>query len=230
LPFGRPGYRSGNIITTEGVQPVSAPLPPLPPAFAVSDNDVLPGGRNMVDVLTEDHHQISALCDRLRESLPDPAAAGALADVLVAMLSRHLSVEEQYLYPTARRMLPAGAHLADQELAEDTAMLHTLKQLHSTAPDDPAYADTVDTVTRQVRRHALRASHEVLPRLREMCSDNELIRLGNRVEIAHEAAPTRPHPATPVTPPVNKVLDPAVGVVDKVRDVLAGRTTWPEDL
>jgi hypothetical protein len=209
---------------------VSVPLPPLPPAFAVSDNDVLPGGRNMVDILVDDHHQISVLCDRLRESLPDSGATRSLADVLVAMLSRHLSAEEQYLYPTARAVLRDGAHLADQELAEDREILRTLKQLHSTAPDEPAYVGIVDTVTRQLRHHAQRASHEVFPRLREMCSDNELIRLGNRVEIAHEAAPTRPHPATPATPPANKVLDPAVGVVDKVRDVLAGRTTWPEDL
>jgi hemerythrin superfamily protein len=184
----------------------------------------------MVDILVDDHHQISALCDRLRESPTDGASAQPLADVLVAMVSRHLSVEEQYLYPTARAVFPDGDHLADQELAEDSAMLRALKELHSTPPDDAAYADIIDSVTRQVRSHALRASHQVFPRLREMCSDNELIRLGNRVDIAHEAAPTRPHPTTPVTPPVNKVLDPAVGVVDKVRDVIAGRTTWPEDL
>jgi hypothetical protein len=196
----------------------------------VDDNNVLPGGRSMIDILVDDHHQISALCDRLRESLADPTATRSLTDVLVAMLSRHLSAEEQYLYPTAQAVLRDGAHLASQELAEDAEILRTLKQLHNTPPEDPGYADLVDVVTRQVRRHALRASHEIFPRLREMCSDNELIRLGNRVEIAHEAAPTRPHPATPVTPPVNKVLDPAVGVVDKVRDVIAGRTTWPEDL
>jgi hemerythrin superfamily protein len=196
----------------------------------VSDNDVLLGGRNMVDILVDDHHRISTLCERLRESLPDSAAARSLADVLVATLSRHLSVEEQYLYPTVRTVLRDGTYLADQELAEDMEMLHTLKNLHSTSTDEPAYAGILDTVTRQVGRHALRASHEVFPRLREMCSDNELIRLGNRVEIAHDAAPTRPHPATPITPPVNKVLDPAVGVVDKVRDVLARRTTRPEDL
>nr|WP_205861404.1 hemerythrin domain-containing protein [Planosporangium flavigriseum] len=184
----------------------------------------------MVDILVDDHHEISTLCDRLRESLADRAAARPLADVLVATLSRHLSVDEQYLYPTARAVLPDGAHLADQELAENAVMLRTLKQLHGMATDDPAYPDIVDTLTRQVRHHALRASHEVFPRLREMCSDNELARLGNRVEIAHEAAPTRPHPATPVTPPANKVVDPVVGAVDKVRDALTGRTTWPADL
>jgi hemerythrin superfamily protein len=230
LPKDRFGYRSGNITTTEGVVPVPAPLPPLPPAFQVSDEDTHPAGRSMIDILVDDHYQISALCDLLRGTVGEGVAATPVADVLIAMLPRHLSAEEQYLYPTVRAVLPDGAYLADQELAEDVAMLRTLKRLQSTSPDDPSYAGIVDTVMRQVRRHALRASQEVFPRLRERCSGNELVRLGNRVEIAHEAAPTRPHPATPVTPPANKVVDPWVGVVDKVRDALTGRTTWPEDL
>lgn len=209
---------------------MSAPLPPLPPAFAVSDADMRPGGRNMVDLLVDDHHEISELCARLRESPCDSPAAGRLTEVLVATLSRHLSAEEQYLYPTVRAVLPDGAHLVDRELDEDRELLRTLKRLHHTAPGDPTYAGTVDTVTTLVHRHTMRASGEVFPRLRAVCGDNELIRLGNRVEIAYEAAPTRPHPATPVTPPANKLVDPAVGVVDKVVDAVSGRTTRPEDL
>jgi hypothetical protein len=59
---------------------------------------------------------------------------------------------------------------------------------------------------------------------------DDLIRVGNRVELAEEAAPTRPHPATPSSPPWNKIVDPAVAVVDKLRDVVTRRTTYPTDL
>jgi hypothetical protein len=45
------------------------------------------------------------------------------------------------------------------------------------------------------------------------------------VLIAEEAAPTRPHPGTPATPPWNKVVDPMVGVVDRLRDAVDRRTT-----
>ena len=58
----------------------------------------------------------------------------------------------------------------------------------------------------------------------------DLIRVGNRIELAEEAAPTRPHPGTPSTPPWNKIVDPAVAVVDKVRDVVTRRTTYARDL
>jgi hypothetical protein len=210
---------------------VPTPLPPLPPAFAVTTDDVRPGGRSMVDQLTRDHDQIMRLCAELRSAVADNAASTqTVADVLVATVSRHLSAEEQYLYPTVRAALPDGGPLADHELTEDAAMLQSLKSLSQTTIDHPALPGLVETVTRQLNQHARRAVDDLFPGLREHCSDNELVRLGNRVEIAAEAAPTRPHPGTPLTPPVNKVVDPALGVVDKVRDLLSRRTTRPEDL
>jgi len=38
-------------------------------------------------------------------------------------------------------------------------------------------------------------------------------------------APTRPHPASPSTPPANLVLAPGVAFIDKIRDALSGRHT-----
>jgi hypothetical protein len=184
----------------------------------------------MVDLLADDHDQLDALCRRLRDAVSrtDPAATG-VADILVATLARHLSAEEQYLYPCVRAVLPDGGPLADHELAADAAMLSTLKRLHGMAADHPGYPGLVETITQQVGNHARRATAELFPYLRERCSDNELVRLGNRVEIAREAAPTRPHPANPRTPPANKVIDPVIGVVDKLRDLLGHRLTRPED-
>jgi Hemerythrin HHE cation binding domain len=260
---------------------VPAPLPTLPPAFRVSDHDVHPGGRSMIDILDEDHVQLVALCEQLAHSqlgggtapggavtvaggavtvaggavtvaggavtvagsavtvaggatapgrLAGEAAPGRLAGVLVAMLSRHLAVEEQYLYPTIKATVADGPALAATELAASGTLLATLHRLHTTAPTEPAFSETVDRLAAQVRRHAAHASRDVFPRLSRSCTAGELIRLGNRVEIAHEAAPTRPHPAKPTTPPANKVVDPCIGAVDKIRDVLNRRTTWPEDL
>jgi hypothetical protein len=73
-------------------------------------------------------------------------------------------------------------------------------------------------------------TEELFPVLAEMVTAEDLIRLGNRVETAEEAAPTRPHPGTPSTPPWNKIVDPAVAVADKLRDVVTRRTTYLSDL
>jgi Hemerythrin HHE cation binding domain len=208
---------------------VSAALPSLPPAFRVTDDDVRPGGRSIVELLVDDHDEVMTWCDQLAGPLGGRSAR-RLVDVLVAAVSRHLSAEEQYLYPTVRKVLPDGADLADREVAADTAILEALHRLYRTPVTDAAFPAAVDAIRRQWRRHARCADREVFPRLRDRCTGNELVRLGNRVAIAQEAAPTRPHPATPTTPPANKVVDPALGVVDKLRDTLTRRVTRPEDL
>ncbi len=190
-------------------------LPPLPPVGGETT------GRNVVDVVTQEHRELLALCDQLTAA-PDDRR---LVDVVVAELSRHLSAEEQYLYPAVRRTVPGGDDLADRELAEDHQLLITLQQLVRDGGADRAAA-----VVESVRRHVDADAEELLPVLVQMVPIEDLIRVGNRFETAQEAAPTRPHPGTPSTPPWNKVVDPAVAVVDKLRDAVTRRTTYAKDL
>ena len=194
-------------------------LPPLPP----TGGEIT--GRNVIDVLGEQHRELVELCDRL---VADPARK--LTDVVVATLSRHLSAEEQYLYPAIRRVVPGGEDLAARELAEDHGLLVTLQQLQKAGHDGPEAERLRGEVAAAVRRHVEADAEELLPVLTQMVPIEDLIRVGNRIEVAEEAAPTRPHPGTPSSPPWNKVVDPAVAVVDKVRDVVTGRTTYPRDL
>jgi hypothetical protein len=150
----------------------------------------------MITVLTEQHELLRALADR---------------DVLVATLCRHLSAEEQYLYPALRK---AGADpLADRELA----FARTLRVACSSGD-----------LERLIAAHVRRCERELFPALGRSLDEVALIRLGNRVEVALEAAPSRPHTRLPDRPPLNKWVDPVVGAVDKVRDALAGRVTYPE--
>jgi hemerythrin-like domain-containing protein len=189
-------------------------LPPLPPVGGETT------GRSVLDVLAEQHRELVELADRV--------AAGdqsdrRLVDVLVATLSRHLSAEEQYLYPAVRSAVPGGEELADRELAEDRRLLLLLRRLELR---EPAAAQVAEAV----RRHVAADAEELLPVLAQMVSVEDLIRIGNRIETAEEAAPTRPHPGTPSSPPWNKIVDPAIAVVDKFRDVATRRTTHVSDL
>ncbi|WP_433382438.1 hemerythrin domain-containing protein [Actinoplanes sp. CA-142083] len=183
-------------------------LPPLPPVGGETT------GRNAIDVLSEQHRDLLGLCDRLAA---DPADRRA-ADVLIAELSRHLSAEEQYLYPAIKAAVPGGEDLVARELAEDHALLVEMQR------------GEISDIAEKVRRHVAADAEELFPVLASMVSIDDLIRVGNRIETAEEAAPTRPHPGTPSTPPWNKIVDPAVAVVDKIRDAVTRRTTYLSDL
>jgi hypothetical protein len=195
------------------------PLPKLPPVSGGTT------GRSAVVVLGEQHRALLELCGRLTggDGGLDAGQRRRVADVVVATLSRHLSAEEQYLYPAVRAVVPGGDLLADRELAEDRDLLVLLKRFDA----DRALAGEVAAA---VRRHVEADERELFPVLLRRAPAEDLIRLGNRIETAQEAAPTRPHPETPAQPPWNKVVDPAVAVVDKIRDVAGGRTTYAQDL
>jgi hypothetical protein len=204
------------------VTTVSVQLPPLPPVGGETT------GPNVVDLITREHRELLALCAELTGDGTDAARRRTIAQVLSAELSRHLSAEEQYLYPAVRSTVPDGYAMVDREINEDRALLESLRLLE--AADDSNRAGRADDVCRRLTRHSDAADGDLLPMLLQMASVEDLIRLGNRVELAEEAAPTRPHPSTPSTPPWNKVVDPAVAVVDKVRDMVSRRTTYPRDL
>ncbi|MER7442725.1 hemerythrin domain-containing protein [Micromonospora avicenniae] len=193
---------------------MTVPLPPLPPT---PDEGFRPGGRSIVDIVEHEHRQLLDLLERL----PGP---GSVADeqlaVLTAALSRHLSAEEQYLLPAVRAAVPASAVQVDRTLDADAALLGALRTLAEDGPGE---------VAGRVHRHVDEVG-ALITALRAAATEEELIRLGNRLEIAEEAAPTRPHPDTPATPPWNRVVEPALGVVDKVRDAVTGRPTHLADL
>lgn len=197
-------------------------LPPLPPVGGEIT------GRNVVDVITGQHRELLGLVDRLTG--PGGDDRRRVAEVVVAELSRHLSAEEQYLYPAVRKVVPDGELIADRELAEDHDLLVTLKRLDGAGPDDPRFDELAADVGAAVRRHVEADASELLPLLTQMAPVEDLIRVGNRVELAAEAAPTRPHPSTPSAPPWNKVVDPVVAVVDKTRDALSRRVTYAKYL
>jgi hypothetical protein len=187
----------------------------------VDDADLRPGGTSMLDILDAEHARLTDLYARLSSTM-DEAALGSLTSALVAGLTRHLSAEEQYLFPTVAAVLPDGSRLAESEVVADQAMLHALRRLEEGPATDLRGLEEVDPA---LHLHVRRCEETLFPRLREALSEADLIRLGNRVVIAEEAAPTRPHPGTPTTPPWNKVVDPAIAVLDKLRDAVGRRAT-----
>lgn len=203
-------------------------LPPLPPLPGEGDEyHYVPPGRSIISVLTDEHLQLEALSAELVDAWPPRRD---LTDVVTAAVSKHLSAEEQYLYPAVRALLPDGERIVEDEIDRDTSLLRQLAVLDEAEPESQSYHDLTEAVDAEILRHGQICAREIFPRLSELASEADLIRLGNRIEIAEEAAPTRAHPELPTRPPWNKMTAPAVGAVDRIRDGFARRKTFPEDL
>ncbi|NUT19120.1 MAG: hemerythrin domain-containing protein [Hamadaea sp.] len=185
------------------------------------------GGRSIARVLADEHTRLQTLLD---DAVSATSATREIADAFIAAMSRHLSAEEQELYPAARTALDNGDRLVDDEIEADREMLRVLASLHKADPDADEFAALLARADLHLRRHVRTADEEIFPELRRRLDREEQVKLGNRIDIFEEAAPTRPHPDTPSTPPLNKVVDPALGTIDKMRDVLSGRKTRPQDL
>lgn len=184
------------------------------------DDDTV--GRSVFEVLKEDHRHVEQLFEQAR-SAPDVESRKEVADRIIAELVRHAVAEEQYLYPAVREHL--GDERADEEIREHAAAEQTMKDIERLKADDPELEAKLTVLETEVRQHVAEEEDEVFPALAERLSAEELVRLGDQVTMAKKVAPTHPHPLSPDTPPLNKLLGPGVGLVDRVRDLLTGRNT-----
>ncbi|MEU9556203.1 hemerythrin domain-containing protein [Streptomyces fumanus] len=180
-------------------------------------------GGNVIDELTTDHREVAELFGKI-EALPSGHKDRKLyADQVTMELVRHSVAEEAYLYPAVRRHVPGGDAIADKELEEHAEAEQLMKDLERHEPDDPEFDRLVTRLMREIRAHIADEEGNLFPRLREACSPEALNELGDKVRQAKKTAPTRPHPAAPDKPPMNKIVAPGAGLVDRVRDALTGR-------
>ncbi|OKH82267.1 hemerythrin [Mycobacterium sp. SWH-M3] len=177
---------------------------------------------DLVDDIIADHREVEEVFKELEKN-EDPPRRRDLVEHVVTELVRHSVAEEQYLYPTARRVLDDGDELADHELKEHAQAELVMKQIEKTDTDDPRFEELVGKLIGDIRHHIEDEEQDLLPKLRAACAETDLRKLGEKFEKAKKAAPTRPHPAAPDRPPVDMIIGPGVRLIDRLRDALTGR-------
>ncbi len=180
---------------------------------------------NLISVLVTDHREVEEMFTELETEGLSAQRRSELRDKVITELVRHSVAEEMYLYPTTRKVLPGGDQLADREIEEHAAAERLMKDLEKVDPQDARFDDLLTQLITDVRGHVGEEETDLFPRLEAAGSDQELAELGAKVQQAKKLAPTRPHPSAPDTPPMNKVMGPPMGLVDRVRDALSGRAT-----
>jgi len=185
---------------------------------------------DLIDVLIADHRGVESMFAELAAGTGEPEHRKRLTDVVIAELVRHSVAEEMYLYPAAKAALPDGAQLSEHEIAEHAEAEVLMNRIDELDAADPEFEPTVARLIEAIRHHIADEEGDLFPRLRQALPPDELLQLGRRVEAAKKIAPTRPHPSAPDRPPLNKLVAPGAGLLDRVRDALTNRPTSPADL
>lgn len=177
---------------------------------------------DVISILVTDHREVEQIFTEI-ESTSEPERRRTLADRAIAELVRHSVAEEAYLYPAYRTHVPGGAALAEREVNEHAEAERTMKELEGLAPTDTRFDDLLGRLIREIRHHVAEEEGELFPQLRAHVPPEQLRELGARVTKAKKVAPTRPHPSAPDHPPLDKLLAPGTGLVDRVRDHFSHR-------
>ncbi len=178
---------------------------------------------NVIAELTTDHREVEELFRTIQTLPSGDEQRRKVADEFTIELVRHSVAEEQYLYPAVRELVPGGAELADKELADHAQVEKMLKELEGTDVGDARFDVLVERLIAEVSEHVRDEEENLFPALADVCSPEQLDKLGDKVRTAKKTAPTRPHPSAPDTPPGNKLLAPGTGLVDRARDFVTGR-------
>jgi hemerythrin superfamily protein len=185
---------------------------------------------DLVDVLQYDHGVLEALFAELERDDTGSDRRRDLLDVTIAELVRHANAEEQYLYPAVRRYLTDCDDLVSREITEHREAERLMNDLMSTDVDHPAFETLVHRLIRRMRAHIRAEERYLLTPLRAECDIETLVDLGTEVLGAKMLAPTRPHPAAPRRPPLNRIATPLVSLLDQAVDAFADRPTSVDEL
>ncbi|CAM5582659.1 hypothetical protein SALBM217S_01086 [Streptomyces griseoloalbus] len=152
-------------------------------------------GGDVIAELTTDHREVEELFGKI-EALPSgDEQRKKYADQAVIELVRHSIAEEAYLYPAVREFLPNGDGIADKELEDHAEAERTMKDLEGVDAGDPEFDRLIGELMAEIRSHVRDEEDNLFAQLRSAASEDELMKLGDKVRQAKKTAPTRPHPS-----------------------------------
>ena len=169
-----------------------------------------------ITLLKQDHKTVEKLFKQF-EKAKQPAQQRKLASQVTKELSVHAAIEEMVFYPAIRGRLPKTEDTVLESLEEHHIVKWVLSELEDMKPGDERFKAKMTVLIENVRHHVKEEESELFPQVRKEVGRKELAELGEALEKAKKAAPTRPHPKAPDTPPGNLVAGPTAAAVDKVR-------------
>lgn len=175
---------------------------------------------DVVEFLTAQHEQIELLFQEALDSSGDERAASFVQ--LRRLLAVHETAEEEFIHPRAKSELPAGDQIVADRLHEEHEAKVMLARLEKLDVDGAEFERGLSQLREAVLDHAEKEERDEFAPLRRTLSEEELERLVRTVQLSESVAPTRPHPGVE-TRGANLFLGPFAAMVDRARDIIAGK-------
>jgi hemerythrin superfamily protein len=176
---------------------------------------------DIIDLLVQDHHEVNGLFGRFKQSSKSETQS-ELAQEIVRELSIHAAIEEQFVYPLVRRKVDGGDELADHAIEEHQEVKSLLADIEKLSPEQADFAKKMEQVMSSVTEHVEEEEGDLLPKLKDVTAEDTRDKVGSLAEKAKSLVPTHPHPLVPGTATAQLIAGPWAGMVDRVRDLLAG--------
>jgi len=181
--------------------------------------------RDVIEVLEHDHREVEEMFSEL-ESLRGADTEDAksrrkkLTETVTVELVRHSVAEEVLVYPQVDDKI--SKEEADHAREEHAEAEETLTRLEKLDADDPVFEAELSTLMEEIRHHVEDEEGQMFAEMRRVIDEDELRKLGSRVEAFKKVAPTRPHPNVPNEPLPRTAAGPAASLFDRMRDAATG--------
>jgi hemerythrin superfamily protein len=174
-----------------------------------------------IALLKADHKTVEQLFRKYEKAGPHAhKLKRKLVDQMVHELSVHAVIEEQVFYPAVRAREDALGEDVLRSLEEHHVVKLVLAELDGMPAEAERFDAKVRVLMETVRAHLLEEESAMFPAVKKAFRPQELRTMADVLEMAKKAAPTRPHPLAPDTPPGNLVAGAVSAVVDMGRDAL----------
>jgi hemerythrin superfamily protein len=182
--------------------------------------------RDVIEVLEHDHREVEQMFAELEllrgaSTEEDKERRKTLTEQVTIELVRHSVAEEVLVYPNVEDKV--GAEEVEHAREEHAEAEETLQRLEKLDADDPDFDDELATLMKEIRHHIEDEEGEMFKHMRETIAEDDLRKLGARVEAFKKVAPTRPHPNVPNEPLARVAAGPAASLFDRMRDLATGR-------
>jgi hypothetical protein len=160
----------------------SAPHPPTEEKTAQNTAPRTMKTADAVDLLTDDHLQVSALFKQYEKLATRKAPSEqrrTLADTICGLLKTHTAIEEEIFYPAARKAR-IGASLLDEADIEHASAKDLIAQVQSGDPADDHYDARVKVLGEYITHHVVEEHMEMFPKCRRAGMD--LVALRERMQ------------------------------------------------